>query len=544
MRPSIVYDRYEESNGPPEQEDQDYYVENYYVASDPEETRHALAIMRAAEAAYNSVETPAGFGFGQVRFHPSKEYVIPADTVEFDISRASFIGGRGTRIRTEDTTGTAILITATLNRTEGTASFAGMGSKVEGIALYGPEFVNDNPPELGLKGWQLDVPTPNADVAHTSFNNVLTRGFSLGWSIEDNSHQINWNDCFTIFNVFGFYVPFGHVNMGERLTFKGGSFGGNCIHIVNNAADIHLYGVSLDYTDPGGRLNVSGGDPLEPKRRAIANFKGRTFMHGGHIEDDNDEDYWISSAAPDSYVSLNGVQLHNGASLKGNFPFFLSEAGTGDPDRESLMGGIHLGSGCHFHHKANAVYLQPTYCGGDGRFSVESNMGVLILDAFGVSTPRAAWSRSLNVIHPHVDTDDYLEQFNTSFSTGIVNVIGDEEIEFISDEDEDPWIELEIPIRPGQVLYGSWQRRFTKNSSSGGFVFLFNMLGKEGEVLPVYLAADHTYHVTVNEPTYELQGLLPMLAPPGAVSVKFLCGISGSDTPDLGYLKELNLNVV
>lgn len=400
-----------------------YFVEDYYSESDAESQRDVAAMMRALNAAYVGSEGGPAWGFGEVYLHPAKQYVIPTNQLTVDLSMASLIGGRGTRIRTLDTAGTLCHATASFNRVEGNNSFASIGARMEGIAFYGPLSLASNPPPLTLVGMLCDAPNgAAADLAHVAFKNLLFRGFSQGVKTGSNCHQLSFRNCAFLFNLIGWDTPFGGSNGGERFVVESSCFGDNACHvaIASDGVDLFLHGCSLDYAE--ARQDVGGGGAIFGKARAFNVGKGKLYMIGGHIEDVNEVDYWGWVGDGSAYVELNGVQLHVGGN-KSVYKLFLvqgEEAATSSA--KSKVGGLRIRGG-HLHFGGNPIsYGFTTLHEGKGAIHCEG-LTYEDVSAFGIDRPYPAVSKQLSVVRPRVDAAGDLAAWDlTSTPWGITDV--------------------------------------------------------------------------------------------------------------------------
>lgn len=466
-----------------------FYVENYYEDSDPEDLRDVRAMRRALDAAYVGVdedpETP-GYGFGEVRLHPSKEYVIPAgpndvidwedppaDCLIVDVSRASFLGGRGTRIKCNDTEGVVCQITSASNRVWGTSSFSGHLGRVGRFEITGPT-LND-PDDAGTLIGVLERANDGvADLAHCVISQLTVSGCFIGRLLGDNAHQLQHRDCQTWFNKVGLYCERGSTNHGERIVFDGGTFANNSIDVINRAAvSLVISNASLDYIT--GTLDTDDKTALGweecPDFCHVVVTDGTTLLHGCHLERGLTNTASNYLAYSEDGNRGGWLKVSECAMVMGQVdePWFYS-------DESCFTTGIEIdGLTVHFSVSGGETkYRTPHLVGGEGRVIAKrisyQDRGIPGGAAGARRLVYPSVASQLNILDGSMDTDLALSSawdFTTSTAPGDYPV-RDSSIKYSGDSSLrfQPSVNgnisgglIDLLVTPGEVLLSSWRFR-------------------------------------------------------------------------------------
>ncbi|MFM0638086.1 hypothetical protein PQQ63_15395 [Paraburkholderia metrosideri] len=245
--------------------------------------------------------------------------------------------------------------------------------------------------------------------------------FTNAWSINFINSSFKGNTCLLI--------PGGGTNYGERITYMGGwmNQSGTCVDVRNGTSDVRLIGTSLDYSTV--LVNAQGG--------------GIVSMHGCHLENDRDTDYWLKAQDSNSLIQIDGsLIVIAGAKTK--------EVGYVDP--LNISGGIELSN---VRVQNTASYTPKYLITGGGRVS-GSNVSELQVGTRFVVAPSVSQLASPGFTNTNGWTlgGDVAPTTSTDWSK-----IGTKSLKFAAGNGQSSQATRTATARPGQFYRASFALR-------------------------------------------------------------------------------------
>jgi len=427
--------------------------------------------------------------------------------------------------------GVYMLGTKTLSINVATTSLIGNGSSLNcqktklGIRLYGGDHVGRTQTFTALKNINMFGNRESGSIAilmrgeasdkpvqWISCENINIQHFGTALKYEKNAHQINFfnftsSRCETNIHVAN------ESNMGERLTFVGGTISDSTLNIFMEcmSGSIKLTNVSLNYSDQ--YMKVTGG------RISLANC---------HIEGRSDVAYGIEVYGNASAVQLNQTEI---------LPGRRSEYAFGYSDETVNLGGISI-TDCHIF---GSNYTVHSLIKGKGRV-VAKNVARYISDRRFIISP------SLNMFgNGHFKRTIGLGDFSfTDNDKPILDpvVFDTEDASLLFATTVHPFCEartINYPMSPGQIM--NYSLKYKSNGIASGrdeFRITYQFKNEANQLLSTGTKTINTHS---DDWVYTNEGALK--TPVGCTKVSFIFMTSrwGASSPTRFWIDEFILNI-